>query len=64
MILEKNNIHFIGVGGIGMSGIALVLLRMGYKISGSDLGSSNLTEKLTREGGRIYCVVPFLSPPS
>jgi UDP-N-acetylmuramate--alanine ligase len=53
--LEKDNIHFIGVGGIGMSGIALVLLRMGYKISGSDLGSSNLTKKLAAEGARIYC---------
>ncbi len=53
MILEKNNIHFIGVGGIGMSGIALVLLKMGYKVSGSDLGSNNLTDKLTAEGAGI-----------
>ena len=53
MILEKNNIRFIGVGGIGMSGIALVLLKMGYKVSGSDLGSNNLTEKLTAEGAGI-----------
>jgi len=53
VILEKNNMHFIGIGGIGMSGIALVLLKMGYKISGSDLGSNNLTEKLTKEGAGI-----------
>jgi len=53
VILEKNNIHFIGIGGIGMSGIALVLLKMGYKVSGSDLGPSNLTEKLTGEGAGI-----------
>ena len=53
MILEKNNMHFIGIGGIGMSGIAHVLLKMGYKISGSDMGSSNLTEKLTGEGAMI-----------
>ncbi len=53
MILEKNNIHFIGIGGIGMSGIALVLLRMGYKVSGSDLGSNNLTDKLVAEGAGI-----------
>ncbi|MCX5666274.1 MAG: UDP-N-acetylmuramate--L-alanine ligase [Candidatus Omnitrophica bacterium] len=63
MILEKKNIHFIGIGGIGMSAIALVLLKMGYKVSGSDLGSSNLTEKLTREGavinfGHTHCNVP------
>ncbi|MCX5667652.1 MAG: UDP-N-acetylmuramate--L-alanine ligase [Candidatus Omnitrophica bacterium] len=53
MILEKSNMHFVGIGGIGMSGIALVLLKMGYKVSGSDLGSNNLTEKLTREGAGI-----------
>ncbi|MDD5174730.1 MAG: UDP-N-acetylmuramate--L-alanine ligase [Candidatus Omnitrophica bacterium] len=53
MILEKSNIHFIGIGGIGMSGIALVLLKMGYRVSGSDLVSNNLTEKLIREGARI-----------
>jgi UDP-N-acetylmuramate--alanine ligase len=53
VILDKNNMHFIGIGGIGMSGIALVLLKMGYKVSGSDLGSNNLTEKLTAEGAGI-----------
>lgn len=54
MILEKKNIHFVGLGGIGMSGIALVLLKMGYRISGSDLGPSNLTDKLTEEGAKVY----------
>ena len=53
MISEKNKIHFIGIGGIGMSGIAFVLLKMGYKVSGSDLGPNNLTEKLTKEGAVI-----------
>ena len=53
MILEKNNIHFIGIGGIGMSGIALVLSEMGYKVSGSDLVSNNLTEKLIASGAVI-----------
>ncbi|MCX5667610.1 MAG: Mur ligase domain-containing protein, partial [Candidatus Omnitrophica bacterium] len=53
VILEKKNMHFIGIGGIGMSGIALVLLKMGYKVSGSDLGSNNLTEKLTGEGAAV-----------
>ncbi len=53
MILEKSNIHFVGIGGIGMSGIALVLLKMGYKVSGSDLGPNNLTDKLTGEGAVI-----------
>jgi len=53
VILEKKNIHFVGIGGIGMSGIAFVLLKMGYKVSGSDLGSNNLTDKLTSGGARI-----------
>ncbi|MDP2928472.1 MAG: UDP-N-acetylmuramate--L-alanine ligase [Candidatus Omnitrophota bacterium] len=53
-MLDKSNIHFIGIGGIGMSGIAFVLLKMGYKVSGSDLESSNLTQKLSEAGGRIY----------
>ena len=53
MILDKSNIHFIGIGGIGMSGIALVLLKMGYKVSGSDLESSNLTQKLSACGAEI-----------
>lgn len=53
MILEKKNIHFVGVGGIGMSGLALILLKMGYNVSGSDLKSNNLTEKLEKTGGKI-----------
>lgn len=54
MILEKKNIHFIGVGGIGMSALALILLKRGYKVSGSDLESNNLTQKLIKMGGRIF----------
>jgi UDP-N-acetylmuramate--alanine ligase len=53
VILDKKNIHFIGIGGIGMSGIAFVLLKMGYKVSGSDLGPNNLTEKLAANGAGI-----------
>lgn len=53
MILDKKNIHFVGVGGIGMSGLALILLKGGYKISGSDLESNNLTQKLAKAGGEI-----------
>ena len=54
MILEKKNIHFIGIGGIGMSSVALILLKMGYEVSGSDLESNNLTEKLKKLGGKIF----------
>ena len=41
-------IHLVGVGGIGMSGIAEVLLTLGYSVSGSDLKLSNITERLQR----------------
>ncbi len=47
------NIHFVGIGGIGMSGIAEVLLNLGYKISGSDLRASEMTERLERLGATI-----------
>ena len=43
---KKEHIHFIGIGGIGMSGIAEVLLNLGYKISGSDLKDSEMLERL------------------
>ena len=44
-------IHFIGIGGIGMSGIAEVLLNLGYHISGSDLRASDITQRLGEIGG-------------
>ncbi len=46
-------IHFVGVGGIGMSGIAEVLLTLGYEVSGSDLRSNDSTRRLQGLGGRI-----------
>lgn len=46
-------IHFIGIGGIGMSGIAEVLLNLGYRVSGSDLRESEITERLTGLGAQI-----------
>jgi len=46
-------IHFVGIGGIGMSGIAEVLLNLGYPVSGSDLHRSEVTDRLTTLGGRI-----------
>ena len=54
MILDKDNIHFVGIGGIGMSAIALVLLKMGYKVSGSDLEGNGLTKKLSKMGADIF----------
>jgi UDP-N-acetylmuramate--alanine ligase len=50
--IEK--IHFVGIGGIGMSGIAEVLLNLGYKVSGSDLRQSETTDRLTSLGGEIF----------
>jgi UDP-N-acetylmuramate--alanine ligase len=50
--IEK--IHFVGIGGIGMSGIAEVLLNLGYQVSGSDLRQSDTTERLAGLGGTIY----------
>lgn len=47
-------IHFVGIGGAGMSGIAEVLLNLGYRISGSDLNTTNTTERLTTLGATVY----------
>jgi UDP-N-acetylmuramate--alanine ligase len=47
-------IHFIGIGGISMSGLAEILLLKGYKVSGSDMKASFLTEKLSKLGAEIY----------
>ncbi len=47
-------VHFIGIGGAGMSGIAAVLLSLHYKVSGSDLKASDVTERLTEMGADIH----------
>ena len=47
-------IHFVGIGGAGMCGIAEVLLNLGYQVSGSDLKGSAVTERLEKFGARIY----------
>lgn len=48
------NIHFVGIGGSGMSGIAEVLLNLGYRVSGSDLGSNSATRRLANLGASVY----------
>ncbi|AZN42295.1 UDP-N-acetylmuramate--L-alanine ligase [Paenibacillus albus] len=48
------HVHFIGIGGYGMSAIARVMLEMGYKVTGSDVAGQELTEKLAAKGARIY----------
>ncbi|RDX36260.1 UDP-N-acetylmuramate--L-alanine ligase [Kangiella sp. HD9-110m-PIT-SAG07] len=47
-------IHFVGIGGAGMSGIAEVLLNLGYAVSGSDLRQSHVTERLKKLGAEIF----------
>jgi UDP-N-acetylmuramate--alanine ligase len=54
MFAKIQKIHFVGIGGIGMSGIAEVLLTLGYKVSGSDLRESAVTERLKSLGATIY----------
>lgn len=54
MYNKKYHIHFVGIGGIGMSGIAELLLNLDYSVSGSDLRPSDLTRRLALLGGTIY----------
>jgi len=54
MYLKKYHIHFVGIGGIGMSGIAELLLNLGYQVSGSDLKTSDITDRLASLGGVIH----------
>jgi UDP-N-acetylmuramate--alanine ligase len=53
MFEKKHHVHFVGIGGIGMSGIAEVLLNMGYTVTGSDLSESETTRRLSRLGAGI-----------
>ena len=50
---KKVKVHFVGIGGIGMSGIAELLLNLGYGVSGSDLKESEITRRLAELGGKI-----------
>jgi UDP-N-acetylmuramate--alanine ligase len=54
MFAKIQRIHFVGIGGTGMSGIAEVLVNLGYKVSGSDLKSSAVTERLAGLGAAIF----------
>src|SRR5579864_5128089 len=54
MFFGVQHLHFTGIGGIGMSGIAEVLLNLGYTISGSDLKMTPITERLAEMGAKIY----------
>lgn len=54
MFAKIQRIHFVGIGGIGMSGIAEVLLTLGYRVSGSDLKPSPVTDRLKQLGATIF----------
>ncbi|MFA3782813.1 UDP-N-acetylmuramate--L-alanine ligase [Melioribacteraceae bacterium 4301-Me] len=54
MMLAVKKIHFVGIGGIGMSGIAEILLNQGFTITGSDLNKTEITDHLEKLGVKIY----------
>jgi UDP-N-acetylmuramate--alanine ligase len=54
MVKRYRRIHFVGIGGIGMSGIAELLLNLGYGVSGSDLADSETTRRLAQLGARVH----------
>src|SRR5215475_9920871 len=54
MFAKAQRVHFIGIGGIGMSGIAEILLNLGYPVSGSDLRRSSITERLAMLGAIVF----------
>ena len=54
MFRRIKHVHFVGIGGIGMSGIAEVLLNLGYKVTGSDLRMTPITARLEKCGGTIF----------
>src|SRR5450432_1885309 len=54
MFAKAQRVHFIGIGGIGMSGIAEILLNLGYAVSGSDLRHSSITDRLGSLGATVF----------
>jgi UDP-N-acetylmuramate--alanine ligase len=54
MLGRTRRIHFVGIGGIGMSGIAELLANLGYEVSGSDARRSSVTDRLEQLGVRVY----------
>ena len=54
MLRSNAKIHFIGIGGIGMSALAQVLLSKGYIVTGSDIKPNNLTKVIESKGGNVF----------
>ena len=68
-LVNVKRVHFIGIGGAGMSGIAAVLLSLRYQVTGSDLKATDVTDSLTKRGAKIHfghkagnVVVPLCAP--
>ena len=53
-MFDKDHYHFIGLGGIGMSGIALVLLKKGLSVSGSDITKNDRLQEIVNKGGVVF----------
>ncbi|MDH4233861.1 MAG: Mur ligase domain-containing protein, partial [Gallionella sp.] len=51
---KVKHIHFVGIGGSGMNGIAEVLLNLGFQVSGSDIGANSATKRLKKLGATVY----------
>ena len=54
MFKRYQQIHFVGIGGIGMSGIAEILLNLGYRVTGSDQKRSDAVERLAELGAKVF----------
>ena len=54
MFKRYQHIHFVGIGGSGMSGIAEILLNLGYRVSGSDLKRNDAIERLEQAGAKVF----------
>ncbi|HLH40537.1 MAG TPA: UDP-N-acetylmuramate--L-alanine ligase [Bryobacteraceae bacterium] len=54
MFFKRQPVHFVGIGGIGMSGLAELLIELGYPVSGSDLKFSAATDRLARRGAKVF----------
>ena len=54
MFRKVNKVHFVGIGGIGMSGLAQIMKNMGFSIQGSDLNQNKNTERLIKSGIKVF----------
>ncbi|HBR96325.1 MAG TPA: UDP-N-acetylmuramate--L-alanine ligase [Gammaproteobacteria bacterium] len=54
LMRRVNHVHFVGIGGVGMGGIAEVMLHLGYQVSGSDLSKNALVQRLEKQGARVF----------